>query len=267
MSDPATELLRRLRENVDARNPRPLALFSDFDGTLAPIAPTPAEAHILPQSREALRRLALAEGGRLLVGILSGRPLAELAEKLPLPGALLAGNHGLEIATPAGTFIHPQARLARPELDRLKTELEPELDRFPGAWIEDKGFGLAVHYRQLAPDLRDALASAVMDSVRGFSLSHLTRGRCVWELRPAIDWNKGKALGHMLEVAVAPPHTLTMYFGDDTTDEDAFRAVNERGGLSVLVREDQVESCSAHRLASPAEVADFLSQLALLYNE
>ena len=267
MNDSLKQIVALLQRNLGEENPHPLALFSDFDGTLAPIAPTPDEAHILPQALDALRKLAHVDHRRLLVGILSGRRLTELRRKLPLDEVLLAGNHGLEVSTSGGGFIHPQASLARAELERFQSEMEPQLARFPGAWIEDKQLGLAVHYRQLDPQRVPELEAVISQLASTLDATRLVHGRSVWELRPAIEWDKGKALAHMLEIADAPPNTLSMYFGDDTTDEDAFREVNQRNGLSVLVREQEVPTQAGYRLASPEEVADFLSQVALLYNE
>lgn len=266
MTSSANELLALLSQNLEGENPRPLAVFSDFDGTLAAIAPTPDEAHILPQALDALQELAQVDDRRVLVGILSGRRLSELRRKLPLKGILLAGNHGLEIATPVGVVLHRQARSAKPEFAQFKATLKGTLRGFPGAWIEDKELGLAVHYRQLAPELSSALAAAISEAAAGLKTCRLMHGRCVWELRPAIDWDKGRALAYMLDIAKTAPEVLALYLGDDTTDEDAFREVNRRAGISILVSEDHVQSCATHRLGSPGEVADFLSQLALLYN-
>ena len=70
-----------------------LHLFTDFDGTLTPIAPTPAEAQLSPRARAVLERLRARPHTTLT--LVSGRPIATLREKAPVAGATYVGNHGM----------------------------------------------------------------------------------------------------------------------------------------------------------------------------
>jgi trehalose 6-phosphate phosphatase len=92
-----------------------------------------------------------------------------------------------------------------------------------------------------------------------------TRGKCVLELRPRLDWHKGKAVTYLLEALdLLAPDVLPLYIGDDVTDEDAFRALRARGGLGVRVAsaDDWQPTCAQLRLDDTAEVCKFLEHFA-----
>ena len=122
-------------------------LFLDYDGTLAPIVDDPAAAQMAPAMQHVLT--ALAQHPRYRVAIISGRALADLRTRLGERGLYLAGNHGLEIEGPGIRFQHPEARQLRPELDTLVQAMTGDLEAIPGAWIEDKGLTLSVHFRRV----------------------------------------------------------------------------------------------------------------------
>jgi trehalose 6-phosphate phosphatase len=169
-----------------------------------------------------------------------------------------AGNHGLELADGAETVIHPDARRCRPALDRARTLVRGALADVPGTQIEDKTLSLTVHYRRVPPDRQptvteriDALGPRLDDRLR------LVAGRKSVEIRPRIDWDKGKAVGWIL--SRLPDGYRTVYLGDDTTDEDVFRAL---GADDVGVHVGSRETAAGFRLASQRDVAPFLDWLA-----
>jgi len=89
-------------------------------------------------------------------------------------------------------------------------------------------------------------------------------GKKVYELLPAIDWDKGKAVIWLLETLGLESRSggiRPIYIGDDRTDEDAFRALEERG-IGILVSEQSQSTAATYSLKDPAEVERFLRALA-----
>jgi trehalose 6-phosphate phosphatase len=202
------------------------ALFLDLDGTLAPIAPTPAD--VIPDARRTrlVRALAEALGGRLAV--ISGRTLADIDRILDGAARAASGVHGLEQRSADGVVRRSQPSAALPAARRA---LAPLAAAWPGLMLEDKGLSLAVHYRG-APDAAEAVRAAV--TTVAFDSGLLIQwGRKVAELRPPGP-DKGAALRAFM--AEAPFSGATPVFvGDDQTDEAAFAAAAALGGFGVLV--------------------------------
>ncbi len=237
---------------------RPLLLLLDYDGTLVPIAPTPEQAR---PSRRLLALLAkLAAHPEQRVVVVSGRPLAQLRQLLPVPGLWLSGDHGGNVAAPDGRvhWLLEPAALA-PVLAGLSQATRRLLGQAPGFHLELKDLSLALHYR-LAPEPE---AEAMVRTVRALwqtvaaqcDLSVL-RGKCVIELRSR-GVHKGNACGYLLGLQ---PGALGIYLGDDLTDEDAFRVVVSAGGLAVLVGRRRPTAAQYH-LAAQGEVEPVLGYL------
>ena len=238
-----------------------ILLLLDYDGTLAPIAPRPELAILPPETRQAVSRLNRRE--RYTVGLVSGRGLADLMAMVDLPGLIYAGNHGLEIQGPAWDFIHPAAAEWRPELERLANALQERLGGYAGVLVEGKGLTLSVHYRLTPAELRPPVHTAFEETARAAQQdgrARVTRGKEVLEVRPNVDWDKGKAIARI--AADFPADTLPVFFGDDLTDEDGFAAVEQLGGLSVLVGPARQPTRALYRVDSPREVTETLTLLA-----
>lgn len=220
-------------------------------------------AELPPDTRSAIHQLS--ERGDVDLGVISGRTLADVRGRVDIAGIAYAGNHGMEIEGPGISRVHPEAAAARPHLDQVARELGAMLDPFPGAWLEEKGLTLSLHYRALAGEHAAPLIADVEERVSSRPDLHLTRGKMVLEVRPRVDWHKGRAALFLLDQLNPPPGAPVLYFGDDTTDEDAFVALRDwRGeGEGVLVA-DSVPPASAARsyLRSPAEVGEQLVTLA-----
>ena len=211
---------------LDARRARGLVAVFDVDGTLAPIAPTPAAAHVPVAIRRALGRLA--DRNDTLVGIVSGRPLAQL-ERLVGPGFWLAGLHGAVRRAPGGRAVSLwSAEVARTG-KLLARILAASLRDVPGVVIEPKGPVVAVHVRAASPAGR-ARVRNVVTRTRPDRWS-LLEGRRVFELRPDGLPSKGDAVQW---IAAGRPGAAILYAGDDATDEDAFHALR-RDDFAVLV--------------------------------
>ncbi len=144
-----------LADGLVARQP---AVFFDFDGTLSDIVEDPDAAWLAPGALEALQKLA----ARCPIAVLSGRDLADVTQRVGLPGIWYAGSHGFELTAPDGTHHQNDAAAAAiPVLKQAAAELRQQLGPFPGVVVEHKRFGVAVHYRNAARDRVGEVAAAV----------------------------------------------------------------------------------------------------------
>lgn len=209
-----------------------LAVFLDFDGTLAPIASHPSLVKIESGMREALARCSRRDDTDL--AIVSGRGLSDVRRMVDNDGFVFAGNHGLEIAGPGiETYRHPDIA----HYERRAVELVSELERIEaeGAWVEAKGASLTFHFREVEAEEHEALAEAARATIReaGFQARDAL---CAVEARPPIGWDKGHAVLHVLRSKYGPgwsESVRVIYAGDDETDEDAFRSLH---GLGMTFR-------------------------------
>jgi trehalose 6-phosphate phosphatase len=217
------DALARLTED-----PARTAVFLDVDGTLAPIVSRPELAEVPDETRAELRRLVSRYA---LVACISGRTGAEASRLVGVDGIVYAGVHGLELA---------------PEADAWRGPLR-EVAGLEWPWVEDKGLTVAFHWRE-ADDEDAARASLEEVAERAQALGLEARwGRKVLEVRPPVDADKGTAVRLLLA-----EHGLrrALYAGDDTTDLDAFGALD---GLELAVR---VAVSSAEGPAELRERAD-----------
>lgn len=242
-----------------------ILLLSDYDGTLTPIVSRPEEAILSPEVREVLHALALEPAFN--VGIVSGRPLSEVKALVGVEGIYYAGNHGFEIEGPGLNFIHPAAETARVELKDLAHQFSNRLSNIEGVIIEDKGLGLSIHYRlvkqseeKLVANIFQQITSPLIDAGK----IRVSSGKKVFEVRPPVDWHKGKAVETILnemKQVLGGKQGMTIYMGDDNTDEDAFKIIHRPQGWSIFVGPENPSSNANYFLESPTEVVTFLSRL------
>jgi trehalose-phosphatase len=237
-----------------------LILLTDFDGTLAPIAPDPAAVVIDDAARRGLA--ALAGSPRARVGVLSGRALPDIRRRVGLAGVTYGGCHGLEIEGPGLSWQHPDALAtgaAHPDLVDL---LRGAIGAIPGVLVEDKGLSVALHYRNAAPGTASRVEAAAAQARRRWPALALLRGKRVVEVLPDVGWNKGECAlwlrdrwARDLDAPVA-----TVCLGDDETDELAFRAL---AGEAITVRVGEAwPSAATHRLGDVSDVGRLLQDLA-----
>lgn len=242
-------------------------MLLDYDGTLVPIAPTPAKATLPPATRRLLWHLARAPDLRL--GLISGRSLSDLKRMVRLPRLIYAGNHGLELQGRGLSFTHPRIRTIRPVMRRLARQLEEALQDVPGAWVERKGATLSVHWRAVSSRpaqrrLHRAVARATL-ALRLRRQIRLTRGKRVIEIRPAVNWDKGQIIRWLLRrTGGGGAQERLLYFGDDQTDEDAFQAVRQLHGEPIAVGRPKRSTAAAYWLRGPGELRRWLEQFARL---
>lgn len=233
-----------------------LCLLTDFDGTLVPLAADPDAPRLESPVRQILENLI--RHPRVVLGIVSGRGLHDLVSRIDLRGCWYVGNHGFEIRDPEGI----ERRFYEPEDVAYLTEVRDEMGRetaaIPGVFLEHKGPVLAVHHRNV-PEARvvevELAFSQVMQRHRARLM--ISRGHAVLEARLRGGSNKGTAVRHLRREM--PPGTLMMYFGDDLTDRDAFRAL-KGVGLTVEIGGGS-GSIADFTLPGPAEVLATLARI------
>jgi trehalose 6-phosphate phosphatase len=243
------------------------ALFLDYDGTLTPIVEDPEAARLSPAVHHVLR--TLVRHPRYWVAIVSGRSLADLRGRVAEEGLYLAGNHGLEIEGPSMRFDHPEGRRLSPHLKALRHALQRDLHEIAGAWVEDKGLSLSVHYRRvpedLVPEVQERVRRRVAPAVEA-GLCVLRSGKAVLEVRPHVPWHKGEAVRWILtQLRRQDPAAgvLPLYLGDDDTDEDAFRALGSEG-IGIVVGRDRLHSTAPYYLPAVEDTARFLRILSAI---
>lgn len=236
----------------------PPAVFLDYDGTLTPIVERPELATLPDAMAAVLRDLA----ARCPVTIVSGRDLANLRQMVTLDGVVYAGSHGFDVDAPEELG----GRVRRGEdfadvLAAARARLKEAVAPIAGAWVEDKAFAVTLHFRQVAPEDVPAVEAAFAAVADAFPDLRRTGGKKVLELRPNVEWDKGRALLMLLErIDRSGPH-FPLFVGDDETDEDAFRAV-AGSGIGIRVGDPHVASAAEYFLADTDEAATFLRRLA-----
>ncbi len=205
-----------------------IAIFLDYDGTLTPIRRTPSDALLTPEAENILQEMAQLPG--VQVAIVTGRSMEDIRRLVRVKKIEFAANHGFHIYKNGTEWIHPQTVSLIRVLPRLHSILRNTLAGFPKVYIENKRFTLSIHYRNVAPENVRYLKSLVMKTVHSFNPTlRITRGKKVLEVRPGIAWGKGKAVLKML-ITKKPHHPrVTVFIGDDTTDEDVFQALRPKG--------------------------------------
>lgn len=227
------ELVPAARDVLSLLREERSGLIADIDGTLSPLAPTPAAASVSPSCRQHLSRLA----GRLaLVAIVSGRSATDSKRLVDVEGLVYVGNHGLEMLTDVGVLLHPEARPFRRQIAALLEELETLCAEIPGVIVEDKGVTASIHYRLAGnvTETRRRLLAAVRESPSARGL-WITEGKMVIEIRPPLCANKGTAVRELADRFALQG---VVYLGDDRTDLDAFNV------LAGLRNEGRLQSLS-----------------------
>ncbi|XP_010482481.1 PREDICTED: trehalose-phosphate phosphatase A isoform X3 [Camelina sativa] len=257
-----------------------IALFLDYDGTLSPIVEEPDCAYMSSAMRSAVQNVAKY----FPTAIISGRSRDKVYEFVNLSELYYAGSHGMDIMSPAGESLnHEHSRTVSvnekgkdvnlfqpaseflPMIDKVLCSLVESTNDIKGVKVEDNKFCISVHYRNVEEKNWALVAQCVDDVIRTYPKLRLTHGRKVLEIRPVIDWDKGKAVTFLLESLGLTncEDVLPIYVGDDRTDEDAFKVLREgpNHGYGILVSAVPKDSNAFYSLRDPSEVMEFLKSL------
>jgi trehalose-phosphatase len=251
--------LTRIGEIIRWLEGKQTALFLDYDGTLTPIVERPEQADLSPQMRAILKILA----ERCTVAIVSGRGLNDVQGRVALEGLYYAGSHGFEIDGPKQERLRSEkGSEALPVLNEAENHLRSRLAGIEGVLVERKKYSIAVHYRRVAPEQVEMVENKLDEVLKAQGGLRKGRGKKVFELQPDVEWDKGRAVLWLMEKLGLHDETgRPIYIGDDVTDEDAFRVLQERGVGIVVHGGEERPSFAHYGLVDPDEVLAFLRNL------
>ena len=238
--------------SLPAIAPHSTALFLDFDGTLADLAPQPELVRLADDLVPLLRLLFGHVGGAL--AIVSGRRLSDLDEflrPLELPSA---AEHGAQRRLADGQ----QVSIAPPDLQHAVKAAGALAMQHPRLRLEIKNAAVALHYRH-APELQSLCLQVMTEAVAASSDVELLRGKYVFEIKPA-GVSKGTAISAFMQAAPFAGR-VPLFAGDDVTDEAGFAAVQSLGGAGIKVGDG--ETLAHYRCASPAAFRQWLQEACL----
>ncbi|XP_073225481.1 probable trehalose-phosphate phosphatase F isoform X1 [Cicer arietinum] len=248
-----------------------IVLFLDYDGTLSPIVDNPDHAFMSESMRATVKSMAKY----FPTAIISGRCREKVHEFVGVTDLYYAGSHGMDIIGPPrqsdkhptcirSTYnkgnevnLYQPAAEFLPMIDEVLSLLIECTKDIKGAKVENNKFCVSVHYRNVDEENWDMVAQIVYDILKDYPHLRLTHGRKVLEVRPVIDWDKGKAVTYLLESLGLNEDNdvLAIYIGDDQTDEDAFKVLSEfNKGFGILVSSAPKESNAIYSLCDPSEL-------------
>ncbi|XP_019704764.2 probable trehalose-phosphate phosphatase C [Elaeis guineensis] len=272
--------LNRFDQMMSTVMKKKIVVFLDYDGTLSPIVDDPNRAFMSDSMRSILKEVAQY----FPTCIISGRSREKVYEFVRLSNVYYVGSHGLDIMAPNKSLndanitfhektidekgneviLYQPAQKYSPKIEKMFKELEEKTKEIQGAMIENNKFCISVHFRRVNKENWSVLEEQVMAITKKYSDFHITRGRKVVEIRPSIEWDKGKALEYLLDnLGFGSNGTaFPLYIGDDRTDEDAFKVLQSRGqGYPIVVSSIPKDTKASYSLRDPSDVSSFLLRL------
>ncbi|AED91493.2 putative trehalose-phosphate phosphatase I [Arabidopsis thaliana] len=262
--------LEKFEQIMEASRGKQIVMFLDYDGTLSPIVDDPDKAFMSSKMRRTVKKLAKC----FPTAIVTGRCIDKVYNFVKLAELYYAGSHGMDIKGPAKGFsrhkrvkqslLYQPANDYLPMIDEVYRQLLEKTKSTPGAKVENHKFCASVHFRCVDEKKWSELVLQVRSVLKKFPTLQLTQGRKVFEIRPMIEWDKGKALEFLLESLGFgnTNNVFPVYIGDDRTDEDAFKMLRDRGeGFGILVSKFPKDTDASYSLQDPSEVMDFLRRL------
>jgi trehalose-phosphatase len=256
----APSLFSRLSEfNSLLYNKKPV-LFLDYDGTLTPIVKNPEDAILSEEMRNTLRQY----NSKCPVAIISGRDMDDLKNLVGIDSLIYGGSHGFRISGPDGLYMeHCKSEEILPSLDRIEKELyELFTNRIKGVLIERKRYAVAVHYRNVTETDIPTVIREVELIINQNPDFRKGEGKKVIEIRPDVDWHKGKSIRWILDrLNLTDNHEVVpIYLGDDITDEDVFSTIPE-SGIGILVGFHGRRTMARYSLKNVFQVQIFIEML------
>lgn len=242
------------------KNSEARAFFTDFDGTLVRITRRPADARLSPKMRNLLASLAKSLD---IVGVVSGRTLADLQARVGVKGIAYVGSHGFSVLMPDGRRVELLPQRQRARIRRIQRIVSRQLSGRPGISLEPKDGTVAIHFRGASRASR-AQAREILRRIVGRNSGFMVLpGKKVWELMPSGRPDKFAAIDAVFRWARRHQRAqqwFAIYVGDDTTDECVFENWK---GISVAVGKRR-RTAARYFLRSPAEVRRLLERLEAL---
>lgn len=204
------------------------ALLLDFDGTLVDLAPRPDDIIVAPGLTHVLHQLRSRLDGAL--GIVTGRPIETIDTMLGDAPWAVAGEHGGALRYEPGGLVERPPLPAPPAI--WIREAERLVSLYPGALLERKARGFALHYRG-APEAGPVFYAALTEMLVGQAAFQLLSAHMLWEVRPG-GVDKGSAVGALM-TRLPFKGRLPLFIGDDVTDEDGMAVARAIGGSGLRV--------------------------------
>ena len=241
-----------------------IVFFLDYDGTLTPIVGRPEDAKISEEMRNTVIDLC----NNFSVTIVSGRCRDDVQALLGLDGMVYAGSHGFDILGPNLQMINEDAKAMMPVIASIIEKVTKEVGDIEGSIIENKKFSLAVHYRQVDEEKYfEKIKKCCEDAIVGHDGLRLMHGKKVFEILPAFDWDKGKAVRFVVKaLGFNWDEVVVVYIGDDTTDEDAYRMIRTRG-VPIHVSTEDNPSVANFKVKTPDDVRCLFEKLIAAKNK
>lgn len=240
------------------------AIFLDYDGTLTPIVPRPEDAVISDEMKKTLKELAKI----FTVAIVTGRDKEDVENLVGLDELIYAGSHGYIITGPNGLFMeHPDSKKIIPKLDEIEKEIEDVLkERTEGTQVDRKRYAIGIHYRNARPEDEEIVLDLVEEMLKKYPGHKKGEGKKIVEIKPNIDWHKGKAVDWILDALElsGKDDIIPMFIGDDITDEDGFQEIKDKG-IGILVGGHGQKTAAKYALKNVFQVKEFFNRLISIY--
>ncbi len=237
-----------------------LFLFFDFDGTLVPISKNPKDCYLSGELKESLYKLK----DKIKIGIISGRDLKDLKRRISVENIYYCGSHGLQIDGPDIKYTNPDVYKLKPYIYEIFSKFKNLSKMYPGVFIEKKSFSFTIHYRQVDGKQRKDLKRLFLQIISNYEEKNIKviNGKMVFEVFPAVDWNKGRAVKFIIENFNRK--VLPIFIGDDLTDETVFIEIKDEG-LTVKVGYSK-KTMAKYFLRNQREVYRFINILKEAFN-
>nr|AYV99627.1 venom polypeptide [Dolopus genitalis] len=248
-------------------NSNKIAVILDYDGTLAQLETRPGEKSMSKEVADVLQRLAA--NTRVFLSIISGRGLSDIKDKVKISNITYGGNHGIEIENPDGTrsdFELPTA--VKEAYSKMLAELQEKVANH-GAWVEDKKASLTFHYSETPTDFIVALRDEAIRIIESHGF-RAEKAHFAVEGKPPVNWNKGEAAKFILQKNFGNNWRNSVkitYIGDDTTDEDAMKALQGSGRTFRINADPSFETYADFRLPNLDKTPLVLKYIADYYSQ
>ncbi|MGZ7067262.1 MAG: trehalose-phosphatase [Methanobacterium sp.] len=198
------------------------AIITDIDGTISEIVPTPMEATVAPQIRETMEEMS---DKFKFTGVMTGRSINNAREMMESDKLIYIGNHGLEQFKNGEITIEKKVKDYIGIIKKVAQSIQKELSEYGCVLFQDKELSFTVHYRLCDnPEEIRRIALSVISNIEESRKLKIAEGRMVIEIRPPIGDDKGTILQKFIH---DNDIKKIIYLGDDITDSDAFRKLNE----------------------------------------
>ncbi len=241
-----------------------ILLFLDYDGTLTPIRKIPAKAKISQEIKKILFKLSKAP--KIALSIISGRSINDIKKLVGLKNIVYSGDHGFQIEGNKLKYKIIISTEYKNILKQIKQDLKEKLNLVKGIIIENKDYGVSVHYRLVNKKDRSLVKNIFQLITKKYLFRKkikIKSGKMVFEILPPIDWDKGKAVLYIFkryQSVLENRNIFSVYIGDDITDEDAFNVLIKKG-LTIFIGKPYYNSNAKFFLKNIKEVKKFLISL------